>query len=758
MRGAVRERSRSRSSWSSPTPVGGGDVDVQELVRAVGALSFNQRAALVMRELEGRTYAEIAEVLEVSTSAVETLLFRARRALREQLEGTLTCGEAERVLSLELDGRLPKDERPKLRAHLRECAECASLARRQRARRAALRGLGPLPLPASLASWGGGAAVGGGVAVKVAALRRRRSRSGRRHPPGRRGGHRVAEARALAARRGRLGLEAHDAHDSDTRAVRPAKAEVRPDPSDQAADGTRAVADRHSTHRATPSPSHGRRRRRSQAGEAAARPAARAARGRGQGRGRGAQPAAASGGAPEGGAPEAGFAGFADPAALAERKFPPGAGSQEGMTPLLAEQLRADRSFERIYRKHVGDVYRYALAVLRQPADAEDVAQTTFLNAYRAYQRGERPRNAQNWLIAIAHNVCRQRFRQAQRRPDEVEFDDRVGDIVPEEERGPRAEDIQRALGHLAFNQRAALVMRELEGRSYAEIAEILETSVSAVETLLFRARRALREQLEGTLTCAEAERAISRQTDGRLARPERSALRAHLRQCKECERLGAQPARAQEGLQGARARPDPDVAHVALRWRRCRGRRRCRAEGCRVRRCGRRGDRSGLRGRERVVAAVASARGRRSRDDRGRASARPRSSRRCCERPPRSFARPPRREAAEGARGRGRAVAPGQVSRKAKAVPPGRPRSRPLPPRASGRRRRVSCKKAALRAAKPEVHAARPGEKGRNPSRKRAATAGRRPAQVSAGHGIFLGGRALVLTRGHAARSAPGT
>ncbi len=151
-------------------PVGGGEVDVQELVRAVGALSFNQRAALVMRELEGRTYAEIAGVLEVSTSAVETLLFRARRALREQLEGTLTCGEAERVLSLELDGRLPQDERPKLRAHLRECPECASLARRQRARRAALRSLGPLPLPASLASWGGGAAVGGGVAVKVAAL------------------------------------------------------------------------------------------------------------------------------------------------------------------------------------------------------------------------------------------------------------------------------------------------------------------------------------------------------------------------------------------------------------------------------------------------------------------------------------------------------------------------------------------------------------------------------------------------------------
>ena len=206
------------------------------------------------------------------------------------------------------------------------------------------------------------------------------------------------------------------------------------------------------------------------------------------------------------------------------------------MTPLLAPRLRPDRSFERIYKRHVGDVYRYALAVLRNPADAEDVAQTTFMNAYRAFQRGERPQNPQNWLIAIAHNVCRQRFRQSARRPAEVAYDDGVLDVVPEEDPGPSADEIQRALGELAFNQRAALVMRELEGRSYAEIADILGVSVSAVETLIFRARRALREQLEGSLTCGEAERAISRQLDGRLGRPARGALRAHLRACKECE------------------------------------------------------------------------------------------------------------------------------------------------------------------------------------------------------------------------------
>ena len=204
------------------------------------------------------------------------------------------------------------------------------------------------------------------------------------------------------------------------------------------------------------------------------------------------------------------------------------------MTPLLAQRPRMDRSFERLYRRHVADVYHYALAVLRNPSDAEDVTQTTFLNAYRAYQRGERPVAAQNWLIAIAHNVCRQRFRQSSRRPQEVAFDEDVADAIVDDA-APSAHDIRQALGHLAFNQRAALVMRELEGRTYSEIGEILDLSVSAVETLIFRARRALREQLEGSLTCGEAELAISRQVDRRLPRAERGPLRAHLRQCPEC-------------------------------------------------------------------------------------------------------------------------------------------------------------------------------------------------------------------------------
>src|SRR5205823_1268289 len=106
----------------------------------------------------------------------ETLIFRARRALREQLEGSLTCGEAELAISRQVDRRLPRAERGVLRAHLRQCPDCATFARSQRAQRAAFKTLGAVPLPASLSSLsslfggGGGAAVGGAVAAKAAAV------------------------------------------------------------------------------------------------------------------------------------------------------------------------------------------------------------------------------------------------------------------------------------------------------------------------------------------------------------------------------------------------------------------------------------------------------------------------------------------------------------------------------------------------------------------------------------------------------------
>jgi RNA polymerase sigma factor (sigma-70 family) len=196
-----------------------------------------------------------------------------------------------------------------------------------------------------------------------------------------------------------------------------------------------------------------------------------------------------------------------------------------------------ESAFETLYRRHVKDVFGYSLAMLDRQADAEDATQTTFMNAYRALERGERPRDSGKWLRAIALNVCREHYRRAGRRPNEVSLEEDPGDLVLDPPT-PEIGDVIRGLSALPFNQRAALVMREFEGRSLNEIASELDVSSSAVEALLFRARRALREQLEGSLTCTQAEDAISRQLDGALPRAERGPLRAHLRECSECASL----------------------------------------------------------------------------------------------------------------------------------------------------------------------------------------------------------------------------
>ena len=171
-----------------------------------------------------------------------------------------------------------------------------------------------------------------------------------------------------------------------------------------------------------------------------------------------------------------------------------------------------DAAFEGFYREHVAGVYQYALAVLSNSADAEDVTQQTFLNAYRAFQRGEKPRKPHNWLIKIAHNVCRMRWRQSGRRPQEVPLE-HVSEPAARDDEQPSLDVLLGELARLPFKQRAAIVMCEVEDRSYAEIADVLETTVPAVEALLFRARtklRARRESLAGALSIAPVPASLS--------------------------------------------------------------------------------------------------------------------------------------------------------------------------------------------------------------------------------------------------------
>ncbi len=217
----------------------------------------------------------------------------------------------------------------------------------------------------------------------------------------------------------------------------------------------------------------------------------------------------------------------------------------------------AARELDDLYRQHGPSVFRYALAVLGNHADAEDVTQTVFLNAYRSLEQGVRPRKPLNWLLTIASNAIKQRFRQEQSRPRQVELDRDVAGATADAET-PSIGELLTALSKIPPQQRQAIVLREFEGRSYVEIADILGTTTSALETLLFRARRSLAEELEHHLTCTEAQLAVSRAADGRLGRKERRRLREHLAECPDCAQFALLQQRHRRALRGLALIPIP--------------------------------------------------------------------------------------------------------------------------------------------------------------------------------------------------------
>jgi RNA polymerase sigma factor (sigma-70 family) len=227
--------------------------------------------------------------------------------------------------------------------------------------------------------------------------------------------------------------------------------------------------------------------------------------------------------------------------------------------------LEAPRTvdFDGLYRHHAPSVYRYTYAVLGNHADAEDVTQQTFLNAYRACARGTKPRKAEHWLLRIAHNEIRRHFRTTQRKPLEVELDEEVAE-APVARSEPMLGDVLRALQRLPASQRSALVMREFEGRSYAEIARILGMSQSALEAHTFRARRALAQELEEALTCGEAREAVVHRQDHRLPRRLGRRLKAHLQNCRACEHFETAQSRRRSLLRGLSVLPIPGSLFLA--------------------------------------------------------------------------------------------------------------------------------------------------------------------------------------------------
>jgi RNA polymerase sigma factor (sigma-70 family) len=175
--------------------------------------------------------------------------------------------------------------------------------------------------------------------------------------------------------------------------------------------------------------------------------------------------------------------------------------------PSIGRASRVDRpaapgadAASELYERYSAQIFGYCFHQLGSREEAEDAVQTTFMNAFRGLARGIVPAAEQAWVFKIAHNVCLSRRRSSWRRgrveaPNNMEV---LQEVVPAKEKvADELIRLQDVLEEMPDNQRRAILLREWQGLSYREIAAELELSQAAVETLIFRARRALASGLE---------------------------------------------------------------------------------------------------------------------------------------------------------------------------------------------------------------------------------------------------------------------
>lgn len=171
-------------------------------------------------------------------------------------------------------------------------------------------------------------------------------------------------------------------------------------------------------------------------------------------------------------------------------------------------------ALRRLHEQYSNRLLGYAVSLLRVREDAEDVVQLVYLNAYNAIVDGRVPRQELPWLFRITRNACLNKIRSQQRRPtDPLDGVDVASNETVERQLDQRlhVSALRSALERLPDQQRTAIVMRELQGASYVEIAEAMRTTTGAVESLIFRARR----QLTNTIRAAGASRGFATDAAG---------------------------------------------------------------------------------------------------------------------------------------------------------------------------------------------------------------------------------------------------
>jgi RNA polymerase sigma factor (sigma-70 family) len=196
-----------------------------------------------------------------------------------------------------------------------------------------------------------------------------------------------------------------------------------------------------------------------------------------------------------------------------------------------------DEAFGIIHDRYRQRLFAYARQMLSgSSSDAEDVLQDVFLRAYNALRADRRPVALRAWLYRVAHNRCIDQIRRPAPAPEDI-FELNRGVPSDPMAEAERREDLRRLIidvRALPEQQRSALLMREMEGLSYNDLAEALGVTVPAIKSLLVRARIGLVEAIEARDTaCVEIRADLASAFDRGVRSSGRS--RKHLRECGGC-------------------------------------------------------------------------------------------------------------------------------------------------------------------------------------------------------------------------------
>ncbi|WJH32791.1 sigma-70 family RNA polymerase sigma factor [Paenibacillus sp. CC-CFT747] len=211
----------------------------------------------------------------------------------------------------------------------------------------------------------------------------------------------------------------------------------------------------------------------------------------------------------------------------------------EELHRLIGEARRGGKdAFARLVTLYKDRVYRHAYGMLGDRMEAEDMAQEAFLKAYYALPGLESEYAFSSWLMRIVTNLCKDRLlkRDKLRRVEGGPYEEAASE-------GKRDQEtplyIREALGRLSVEHREVILLHDLQGYRYEEIAVLLEIPVGTVKSRLHAARVSLRKEMRGGRRMkTHPEDQLTAYIDKELGEEERRAVENHLKDCPDCRSL----------------------------------------------------------------------------------------------------------------------------------------------------------------------------------------------------------------------------